>query len=78
MHQMFKVPVSQRGIILLSMASFSSSDLRRIKQSFLINFSRLQQKVFPKRLLSYLLQLKQTMMTKKVMTKNGAYCGFQG
>ena len=78
MHQMFKVPVSQRGIILLSMASFSSSDLRRIKQSFLINFSRLQQKVFPKRLLSYLLQLKQTMMTKKVMTENGAYCGFQG
>ena len=78
MHQMFKVPVSQRGIILLSMASFSSSDLTRIKQSFLINFSRLQQKVFPKRLLSYLLQLKQTMMTKKVMTKNGAYCDFQG
>ena len=78
MHQMFKVPVSQRGIILLSMASFSSSDLRRIKQSFLIKFSRLQQKVFPKRLLSYLLQLKQTMMTKKVMTENGAYCGFQG
>ena len=44
MHQMFKVSVAYRRIILLSMASFSVSHLRRIKKIFLINFSVLQQK----------------------------------
>ena len=44
MHQMFKVPVAYRRIILLSMASFSLSHLRRIKKILLINFSGLQQK----------------------------------
>ena len=46
MHQMIKVRMTYRGIILLSMAWFSSSHLRRIN-FFLINFSGLQQKVFP-------------------------------
>ena len=34
MHQIFKVPVPCREIILLSMTSFSSSHLRRIKNYF--------------------------------------------
>ena len=42
-YRVFKAPVTYRGIILLSMASFSSYHLRRITNIFFINFPGLQQ-----------------------------------
>ena len=66
-HQKFKVPVAYRGIILLSIASFSSAHFRMIKKIFLINFFGLQQKNFC--LLSCLIQLKQAMMLEKLWLK---------
>ena len=67
MHQKFKVPVAYRGIILLSIASFSSAHLRMIKTNFLINFFGLHQKNFW--FLSYLIQLKQPMILEKLWLK---------
>ena len=68
MHQMFKVPVAYREIIILSIASFSSSHLRRIKKFFLINCFGLQQKNC---LIFKLLNATEAAYdTRKVMTEN--------
>ena len=68
MHQTFKVPVAYRGIILLSIASFSSAHLRMIKKIFLINFFGLYQKKF---LIFKLLNSTEAAYdTRKVMTEN--------
>ena len=76
------------GIILLPMAWFSSSHLRRIINILFIYFSGLQQEPLQKRFLRdfyfranhlvWIQKLKLPMITIKVITENQAYWGFPG
>ena len=77
-----------RGIILLPMAWFSSSHLRRIINILLIYCSGLQQEPLQKRFLwdfhfcanhlVWIQKVKLPMITIKVITENQAYWGFHG
>ena len=87
----FKVPVMYGRIILLSMAWFSLSHLRRITNIFLQIFSGLQVFLIFKPVNSTFINTFKVIkkifapsssldiwITIKVMNKNQVHCGFQG